>query len=187
MSKVMTTAHLAFILNTMALFIAAFVAFTTSDARLIVTSIGLLGGLVLQMPVWKTKPSHPIDERHRRSEMQECQFRIDPDWESASGWSENGKGDVLVDLLTSIANERNIYLIPSGNAPKELEDVNQLKNKRNMDIKREATLDFIRRKVDKTLKGYYFTMQPSGTLKVKVYSNDYDRILKKYAKKKLRG
>ncbi len=177
--------RIAFGFSALALIVAAFAVWQEPRLTNIATCSTLVAALALQFHIWCRKPFHPPEERHRRSEMQKCIFRIDPAWKDAAGWDENkGYGDVLVDVLDVPAIsgvEKNLYLIPSGYAPKELANTRFLKNDAHLALRRKATEEFVRRYFTKTLTGYYFTMMlPNQGLKVKLYCNELDKILRQH-------
>jgi hypothetical protein len=177
--------QIAFGLNALALTVSVAAAIRDPNLTNVAASLSLAAALYLQHHIWLPKPFHPPDERHRRSEIQQCRFNIDPGWETAPGWKgDNSYSDVLIDVLDvpmiSGIDEK-VYLIPSGYAPKALEDTKHLKTEKNKRLRRAATEEFIRRYKHKTLSGYYFTMAlPGRGLKAKAYCVEFDNILRRH-------
>lgn len=125
------------------------------------------------------QPFHPPNTEKQRSQLHKCRFTIDPTWQSAMGWS--GHGDVLVEFANPLG-RGNVYLIPSGLTRQELRDPRAFDRRPELlDLKREATSEFIRTTKSRPLSGFWFTISVGGEQKVKVYCKIYDRFLNKYA------
>jgi hypothetical protein len=121
----------------------------------------------------------PGTEQHRQLPFTPCKFEINPKYATMARW--RNLADVLVDLRGTKASGQ-VYLIPSGAAPKSLGHTEILRSSEQaLARKRAATQAFIDQYRDQEIEGKSFRMRIRAGECVAVYARVYDRFLSEYA------
>jgi hypothetical protein len=125
----------------------------------------------------------PGTETHRQEALTACKFEVNPKYAKRRRWA--ALADVLVDLRSAELSG-SAFLIPSGAAPQSLRHTEVLRNSADaLELKRAATVQFIRENQDRELDGKWFRMRTrSGEEMVTVYCAAYDLFLNGYARRR---
>jgi hypothetical protein len=121
----------------------------------------------------------PGTDNARERPFTPCKFEINPKYTRMDRWKK--RADVLVDLHDAKITGQ-VYLIPSGAAPKSMGHTEILNSSPEaLERKRTATRQFVDKFQDQQVMGKSFTMSKDNARFTAVYSSTYDRFLTEYA------
>lgn len=123
---------------------------------------------------------HPIYEKLNRGSMSFCKFRISEKYNFENRF--HYLSDVLVEIIQNenrfIGNSLQVFLIPSGRVTSLLSHSTILKTqKRNLEIKKNLTLEFLKNNMEKEFFGYLFFARSRDMDYPMVYCFEYDDFL----------
>jgi hypothetical protein len=155
-----------------------------SSVAVIITALPVVyAGIKSLLQYNKSKnPYHPRDSQSVDRSVRPCSFFIKSEYQKDKSRRWEKTADIEVDPLNIESSLHvPIYLVPGARSPRQLRNPAVLKSDPKAALlKRQASLNFIRKYLGRELKGYYF-ISSSGF--PEVYSKAYDNLLRQVGEK----